>query len=485
MDLALIRCNKCHLHMGVLTNLWFQIGKNYISPVVYVDGALDVAPDGAIRHGEKGTIMGNCRVQGVICVQCRSMLGSKCLRSTINHVLQEGSLVLRMPSIQIMNPNSHDTIEPIIQRVLSLKNPLGHDDSHDDNESSSFDEDHDHEQTMTEDSDLNHLLDKIDAQGERIELLDTAGIQVVASLDRSMRQIDEAIRNLKSEIAHTKKELSNSSDSTRKLTSDVWSTKSQIEEVKRTLEPLTTQCHIQEERFSIENAITEAKVSLQVEIGAMSEISMQKVKLLGSQLENMQRDLKEFRNAAQAALLASDANNGEIATLKSEIERLRQEVALERSSRPSPTSSVFASRDVDILTSNITKIGNKASQVEPLQMELELLKSRVQRMEAQTSEWQKEPAPSFQHKDTQHPLSVSPTRKYITSCTMEDGLDSNTSTSTIPILQDNGIGRSSLRTTRKEPKTGPPRITKSGAIDKRSLRNRSKLATTSCTASKG
>ncbi|KAK5624490.1 hypothetical protein RRF57_000206 [Xylaria bambusicola] len=492
MDCVLIRCNKCHHHMGVLTNLWSQIGKNYISPVVYVHDALDVTPDGAVKHGAKGTIIDNCRVQGIICAQCRSVLGSKCLSSTVNHALSiwlqydntdgfRSSLLLRVPSIQIMDPNTHDTIEPMIQRLLSLKNPLKNDDSHDDNESSTFYKDHSHKQTVTEDSNFNHLLDKIDAQGERIELLDTAGIQVVASLDRSMQYIDEAIRNLKSEIALTKKELSNSSDRTRKLTNDVCSTKSEIEEVKRTLEPLTTQNHIQEERLGIEDKITEAKASLRVEIGAMSEIYIQKVNLLESRLQNIQRDLKELRNTAQVALLASDTNAGEIAALKVEIVRLRQGIALERSSRSSSTNSVFALHDVDILTSNITKIGNKASQVEPLQMELELLKSRIQRMEAQASEWQKEPLASPPQKDPQHSL-VSPKRKYITRSTMEDGLNSNTPASAIPMIQDNDISwsssptiyrptsnqASSPRTPRKELKTRSPRLTKSGAIDKRS-----------------
>ncbi|KAI1369332.1 hypothetical protein F5Y08DRAFT_151183 [Xylaria arbuscula] len=89
MDIASISCSQCHHDLGTLLNLWTQIGKSYISPVVHTGTALDVTPDGAIKHGEKGTIVENCRVQQVICTLCRSVLGSKCLGSAVNHVLQE------------------------------------------------------------------------------------------------------------------------------------------------------------------------------------------------------------------------------------------------------------------------------------------------------------------------------------------------------------------------------------------------------------
>ena len=59
MDVVSICCSQCHHGLGTLLNLWTQIGKSYISPVVYADAALDVRLDGAIQHGEKGTIVDN------------------------------------------------------------------------------------------------------------------------------------------------------------------------------------------------------------------------------------------------------------------------------------------------------------------------------------------------------------------------------------------------------------------------------------------
>ncbi|KAJ3563568.1 hypothetical protein NPX13_g8150 [Xylaria arbuscula] len=406
MDIASISCSQCHHDLGTLLNLWTQIGKSYISPVVHTCTALDVTPDGAIKHGEKGTIVENCRVQQVICTLCRSVLGSKCLGSAVNHVLQEGSLLFRVSSIHIKDPNGHDTIRPIIERALSLKNPPSHA-SQDDNGAPSYKE-YDREQGAAEHPGIECILDKIDAQGEQIERLDTAGIQVVASLDRSLQQIGETIRIMKDDMTCAKRELLNNSNKTRELANDVLSTQTEVEKVKRTLQPLIVESHLEQERLSIDAAISEAKVSLGVEFSSMCDTYLETADLLESKLENMQRDLKEFRNTAHAALLESKTNFEDIAALKSELGHLRQDLALERSSKSSSTNTAFTSHEVDIITSNITKIGNKASQIEPLQMELELLKSRMQRIEAQAAGWQREPPASTGGKQLQQNLLPDP-----------------------------------------------------------------------------
>ncbi|KAI1369333.1 hypothetical protein F5Y08DRAFT_151179 [Xylaria arbuscula] len=295
---------------------------------------------------------------------------------------------------------------------------------------------------------------------------------------------------MKDDMTCAKRELLNNSNKTRELANNVLSTQTEVEKVKRTLQPLIVESHLEQERLSIDAAISEAKVSLGVEFSSMCDTYLETADLLESKLENMQRDLKGFRNTAHAALLESKTNFEDIAALKSELGHLRQDLALERSSKSSSTNTAFTSHEVDIITSNITKIGNKASQIEPLQMELELLKSRMQRIEAQAAGWQREPPASTGGKQLQQNLLPDPDWGYSRGASIKGSVGSNGPA--IPKTRDNHINPSTPPTVYHSPpdlssspiafekrrKSSGPRITKAGTVDKRCLRDRSKPATT-------
>lgn len=72
----------------------------------------------------------------------------------------------------------------------------------------------------------------------------------------------------------------------------------------------------------------------------------------------------------------------EVSALRLELKQLRQETAQKPTSYSQAQSSSFSAKELDILTRNITKIGNRASQIETLQMEFQLFKSRIHRLEA-------------------------------------------------------------------------------------------------------
>ncbi|KAI0433667.1 hypothetical protein F5Y09DRAFT_350962 [Xylaria sp. FL1042] len=488
METVSIFCSRCDHRFGALLNLWTQIGKGYISPIVQAEIPLDISPGGAIQDGEKGTIVDNCRVQGLVCTQCGSTLGSKCLSSAINHVLHEGSLILRASSIQIKDPNSHVTIKPIIQRVLSLKNPPVRD-SEDNSHSSTFSQGYSYKQAANDNPRLNHILNEIDAQGEKLEQIDTAGYQIVASFNQSVQHMNETIRNLQNDMTGMTGKLSDNSAKTRSLTDEILSTKTEIEDIKRALQPLTTQGHLEREPYSIKKAVIEANASLRVEFDDTWEKHQQKLSLLGSELENIERSLIGLRTllegvniTANAASSATSTNTEEIAALRTELEQLRQELARERPYRSSSTNLAFTPHEIDILTRNITKIGQKAGQVESLQMEFELLKGRLQRMEAQAPTWEREPAAGLQRQEPQHSHSMSQKYNSYPDHSMEDRPGPNTPLPTTPNVRDHDVSWSSSPTTlnsslsakasRKAPRVGGQRLTKSGTVDKRCLRKR-------------
>ncbi|OTB07592.1 hypothetical protein M426DRAFT_8589 [Hypoxylon sp. CI-4A] len=98
-------------------------------------------------------------------------------------------------------------------------------------------------------------------------------------------------------------------------------------------------------------------------------------------LERMQEVLDRQTETAKANLSESKAHAEEIASLRAEVREPKEELSREQAQKSQPSVAVLPSRELDILTASITRIGQRASQVETLQMELELLKGRVQRME--------------------------------------------------------------------------------------------------------
>ncbi|KAF2968279.1 hypothetical protein GQX73_g5353 [Xylaria multiplex] len=443
METVVACCGQCDHHLGTLLNLWTQIGECYISPVVAAKVALDVGSDGAVHQGKKGTIIYNW-----------------------------GQLLLRTSSIQIKHLDGQVDIKPIVQRILNLKNNPPVDDSEDDKLGSAFFRDCNLRQATTnENPELSHILSTINAQGETLERLDTAGYQIVASFNRAVQRIDDEVGNLKNEMIQVTGDLSVSNTKSRSLFDDILSTRTDIEGIKRVLQPMVAQGRTEEQALSVRNAITKANTSLRLEFSQTWEKFQERLNLLESELQDMRQDLKGFQillegaqATAKATLPTSDANTQEIMALKNELENLKRDLALDQSYRSSSTNPVFASRELDILTSNITKIGYRASQVETLQMEFELLKDRVQRMEAQLPNWQ----------EPQNPRSMDPKQMVSLKFLSEGGNNPRIPPSTTPNLRDDYVNRSNSPPLEKAhintARAGILKLTKSGAIDKRTIR---------------
>ncbi|RYC60624.1 hypothetical protein CHU98_g5577 [Xylaria longipes] len=478
METVTTCCSQCEHRLGSLVNLWTQIGKRYISPVVQPAHALGISPEGIVRQGEIGTIVDSW-----------------------------GQLLLRASSVQIKDAGGHGAIQPTIQRLLDLKNPpadeVQPEDSEDNDHGSRSSENRNHRQATNEILKLDRIRNEVDAQREDIERLDTAGYQIVVSFNQAVQRIDEEVGNLKNEMVQMTGDLSDHSTKTKGFADDIKSTQAEIKEIQKTLQPLAAQSHYGQESSSIKNAIAEADASWRVELCVKWEKHQQQLNLLESKLESARRDLEDFqtsfqdaRTTAKAALLASKANTEEIVALKAELQHLRQELALERSYKSSTTNPVFASREMDIITSSITKISHRASQVETLQMEFELLKGRVQRMEAQTTTSQRDPTVSLQ-REPHHSQLVNLKRKASLTCHVEDSINSGCPSSAVPNASDDHVAQSSTahaptldsppptKARRNSSVAGIPKLTKSGAVDKRTLKKRGSKSTTTIRKVKG
>ncbi|KAI8632249.1 hypothetical protein F5Y19DRAFT_356188 [Xylariaceae sp. FL1651] len=501
MEPVVAQCRECDHHLGRLMNVWIQIGKGYISPVIHPQDDFDIILEGDIRRGDKQTLVHDCRIQDIACNRCGSILGSKCISSAVNHVLHEGQLLIRNSSIQIKDASRNVAVELFVQRTLKLKDPPV---SRVDNlEGRSygprFSEDDDDSPTTSDDIDINYLLADLDAQKKEIKRLDTAGYQIVASFNQAVQRIDGDVRKLKNEITQMTGQYSANHTKARGLENDISSLKVEIKVIKQSSQELASRIHCKQEMSSIKTTIAEASESLRLEFTKAWGEHQQKYSMLQTNLDNARREIKicqaqleGTRSTARESSSVSKANTKDITALKTELQHLREELALERSCKSSSTNPAFPSRELDILTSNITKIGQRASQVEALQMEFELFKGRIQRIETQTPSAQKDIVVDLHHQEPLHSRPTSLNHRSSPDRGLKDGVTFDIPSTISSGARDDHLSWSSSPTVHRpilslppsakafkmKAKTNVPRLTKTGAVDRRTLRKRAPKAVT-------
>jgi prefoldin subunit 5 len=100
------------------------------------------------------------------------------------------------------------------------------------------------------------------------------------------------------------------------------------------------------------------------------------IKQLAQQLED------DRATRTQGSSQTAKEHSKEIAILRMELKQLRHERDQERAKQVEQSQAGFSTRELDILTTNISMISKRASHVETLQMEVQLLKTRLQRLES-------------------------------------------------------------------------------------------------------
>ncbi|KAI1131279.1 hypothetical protein F5Y10DRAFT_72768 [Nemania abortiva] len=432
---VMLCCSKCDNHLGTLLNLWIQMDEGHM--ITLVSTTVDfwgISQEGPVRLG-KLAVVDTCHVQDIVCNQCRSSLGSKCISSAVNHVLHQGQLLLRISSVQIKNPSNSSTIQPIILRILKRNNqPAAKSQSEGDDHG--LRDDFSYRQAANNNSVLNHILQKIDTQGEKIERLDTACHQAVTSVGWTMQHTNDEVRRSKFDIS------------------------SNAAEIKE------TQNHLEQESTSIRDTIVEANTSLRTEYNDKWERHQQRFNLLEPKLENALQELKELktllestRTAEASAPAASAVNTEEMTGLMAELRHLRHELSLERSRRSHSTNPPPTARGTDTLTGNITKTANTANRTKPPLVDLKVLKEWSQSIR---SHGQK----------LQHSQPIGLKRKAASDSHTESGSSVAQNTGNSPPAPPTTHSTplpSATKAPRNVASAGIPKLTKSGAVDERIL----------------
>ena len=108
METLIGKCSQCDSELGRFINLWTQIGKSYVTPIVAPDERDTITTKGPTRVGDENTLvsgwyayhyplhrllcaeyMSYSQLQDIVCTECESVLGLKCCYSPVNHVLEE------------------------------------------------------------------------------------------------------------------------------------------------------------------------------------------------------------------------------------------------------------------------------------------------------------------------------------------------------------------------------------------------------------
>lgn len=393
-----------------------------------------------------------------------------------------GQFILQVSSIRLEDIRTCITIEPIIQRVFDLGNPYV-ERGQPNNEFGAHGHGHGGRDSTSPSPEFSRL---IDAQGEKIQRLDTIGHHVVASFNEAVRRIDEEIKKVKKDIDQWKSDPAHTSMRNRAMAHDLSSAKREIKQIKEALQPLATRSHLEEELSSLKYTIVDNSTSLRVDFVDRWDTHERRLKVLESKVDNARQyqDPEDFRTllestqtSAKAALSASDRNAADIAALKAELRSLyRTPSSPSQRSPPSKTSPSVAQHEIDILTRRITKIAKKASQVETLQMEFELFKRRIERIERRTSS-----AASHREFATgalPQPEPTSAKRKAV-SATHDVEDEASLTASSPSTAADEADDYVKLPDSpppakvRRNPFAKIPKVTKSGDVDKRTLRRRS------------
>lgn len=312
--------------------------------------------------------------------------------------------------------------------------------------------------------DISQLQADLDAQRSDIDRIDNAGFKVVTTLAEAVSRVESDLTKMRHTLSELQQEIKGNHD-------DMSSLKLEIKNVKRVAQDRTAIDQLQERLDSANTTIKDAQRNM----GDATTELRQELAHVKSEMRESREGIEKLRALVGDNISARD-HAKEMATIRAELGRLRNQVG---ESRSKPAES-FPSRELDILTSSIAKIGNRASQIENLQMKFEIFKGRIERMEGaqqdrpslQNSTINVSPYDQYDN-DEYHAGDALPARKKRRSSGLDGssipGSNSTKRTALISHTADkpNASGCTSSSSGSTIPRLGNARLTKAGKVDKR------------------
>lgn len=271
--------------------------------------------------------------------------------------MPRSQILLRLASVALLDSDG-EQIEFAIKRLLSVNEPSR---VHGGGFASS---------AFPGAFELQQLQAELRSQRDDIKRIDSNGFSIVSALDKRVGRIEGEVTKLKGTVVDLRRDIGG-------VLKELGCLKADLSEARRPAEENTASVTLQDQLTSLSSSLG----VVEQQVATVNAQLRSDIPELRSQLSRNQQDMENSRAEIRDSVPAAD-HAQDVAVLRAEMSQLRRELEDVRARRMDRAETAFPPRELEILTSNIAKIGNRASQVETLQMELEILKGRVERTEA-------------------------------------------------------------------------------------------------------
>lgn len=271
---------------------------------------------------------------------------------------------MRLASVDFLDSEGHE-IEFAIKRVLSVTEPskVSHTQGPDTAQRAGF------ASAFPEAGEFQKLKADLEGQKEDIRRIDSNGFRIVSALDKRACRIEGVVTKLKGTV-------DGSHSAIRELRQELVSVKADIGAVRESAPTPAVIAELENRLASVSSTLADVRQQLTT----LTSQFQKEIRELKTDLVRQQQEMEDIRLESRDNVTAGQ-HAEDMASLRSELVLLRRQMEDVCSTRAGPVERAFPSRELEVLTSNIAKIGSRASQVETLQMELEILKGRVERAE--------------------------------------------------------------------------------------------------------
>ncbi|KOS20560.1 hypothetical protein ESCO_005550 [Escovopsis weberi] len=381
MDLVLLKCAKCRAKIGRLPNLWTQIGRKYITQA---GDARDGHPSPSLRVEAAGSVRGQIifRMSSVTLKSDSDQRRAAQLK--IRNILKlrspSAATATAAPQLQEESPSRAGFTISVEKAGSAPGNPG---------------------------LEFAQMQTDLEAQKREIQRIGATGFQVVSSFETNVARFEQQMKRMSLSIESVR-------DDQQAGRKDLSTLRARVSELQRQQQPphqrasspgLTVQssgpdvARLEAQMKAVEKSVGELRQGYQrarsEAAGLRDELRQAQHQLQQVRDDNaaLRSDVREAYELAKEGVDTSRLHAAEAASLRREMQQLRADLASGGLQAPPPppmddsySASFFQthSHELDILASNISKIGHRASQIESLQMEFQLFRSRIQRLEAKS-----------------------------------------------------------------------------------------------------
>ncbi|KAG7292140.1 hypothetical protein NEMBOFW57_002173 [Staphylotrichum longicolle] len=273
-----------------------------------------------------------------------------------------GSKALWWENVELLD-NEGQEVEFVIKRVLSVNEPSKAN-SAKSPKASPF------PSAFPGATELQQLQLDLYAQREDIKRIDNNGLRIVSALEKRATRVEGEVTKLKSIISTVHQDINGLRQELRLVKS--------AEKAKASAQSNTALAELELRLASVTTTLSDVGQQL----AAHNTQLHNEIGGLESRVSQQQKDIEEMRSEISRTVVAAADHAQDMAALRAEMAQLRRQMGEIRAHGTGRVEMVVPSRELEVLTHNISKIGNRASQVETLQMELEMLKGRHKLCEA-------------------------------------------------------------------------------------------------------